>query len=69
MVIDRIWLKIKTSAKGGGARAHHLSPEQAENILQDICSKEGIRLPQDAFDYFVRELVRLSDPIPPKDSA
>ncbi len=67
-MVDRIWSKVKTAAEGGAPRAdHHLSRGEAENILQDICTKEGIRLPQEAFDYFVRELERLSDPRLPED--
>lgn len=67
-MIDRIWFKVKTAAKGEGTRAHRLSRDEAENALQEICAKEGVRLPQDAFDYFVGELVSLSDPKAPKDS-
>jgi hypothetical protein len=69
VAVDRIWSKIKIAAQGGGTGTHHLNPEAAKSILQEICDKEGICLPQDAFDYFVRELVRLSDPVPPNDSA
>lgn len=67
-MVDRIWSKVKTAAKSGRTPAHQLSREEAENVLQEICAKEGIHLPQDAFDYFVRELVRLSDPTTLKDS-
>ncbi len=40
-MIDRIWLKIKTSAKGGGARTHHLSPEQAKRFSKTSARKRA----------------------------
>lgn len=68
-MVDRIWAKVKSAAKGGAARAHPLSRKEAEGILQEICAMERVALPRDAFEYFVRELMRLSDPTLPTDWA
>lgn len=61
MAVDRIWLRIKETARRTARRKSPLSPTDAERIVEGIVAEERISVPRDAVEYFARELLRLTE--------
>jgi hypothetical protein len=61
MPIDRVWALVKETSQRYGACGRRLSQAEAERVVRAICANDRMpELPQEAIDYFARELVRLT---------
>ena len=61
MLTDRIWQRIKETAKRNAAKCRRLSRQESESDVRRMISSEDGPFPQAAVEFYARELIRLTD--------
>lgn len=60
-IVEAVWRRIKATAERNAARGIRLSPQESENTVNSIIWSENGPFPDDAVEFYTRELIRLTD--------
>jgi hypothetical protein len=61
MLTERIWQRIKDTARRDAAKRSSLSPPEAEEVVNGIILSEDGPFPKLAIEFYARELIRLTE--------
>jgi hypothetical protein len=61
MLVERVWQRIKDTARRNAANPLHLSREDSETVVNRIIHREDRPFPQPAVEFYGRELIRLTE--------
>jgi hypothetical protein len=61
MLVERVWQRIKDTARRNAANRLQLSLEDSEKVVNRIIRSEDGPFPQPAVEFYARELIRLTE--------
>lgn len=60
-IVEAVWRRIKATAERNAAHGIRLSLQESENTVNNIIWSEDGPFPDDAVQFYTRELIRLTD--------
>ena len=60
MVTEQVWERIKAAAQRNAAKGLRPSLEDSKRVVKGIVLRDNGPMPEEAIDFYARELTRLS---------